>query len=242
MTLAGYTDIGYKYEENQDCYRAGKISDSLGWMLLCDGMGGLSNGKMASHIAVDVISSAMNEELLNYVTPDEKASYMGKICQRANRAVFDASVKSGSNQMMGTTLLLAVVDGQDATIFHCGDSRVYHYRRRTLKQLTKDHSYVQELIDKGKITEEEAAHHPQKNIITRALGIDPKIVFDVIQLRLARNDILMMCSDGLSNQVQQDTMLSIFRYNDFYRVPRLLVEAGLETGGFDNITTVMMQV
>ncbi|MBQ8995091.1 MAG: SpoIIE family protein phosphatase, partial [Oscillospiraceae bacterium] len=79
-------------------------------------------------------------------------------------------------------------------------------------------------------------------IITRALGIEPKVTFDVIQMRLAKNDILMLCSDGLSNLVPQDTMLSIFRYNDFYRAPKLLVDAGLDAGGFDNITTVMMQV
>ncbi|MBQ8994981.1 MAG: protein phosphatase 2C domain-containing protein, partial [Oscillospiraceae bacterium] len=147
MTLAGYTDIGYKYEENQDCYRAGKINDSLGWMLLCDGMGGLSHGKTASHIAVDIVSSAMGDELLNVVTPQDKAAYLTIVCQKANRAVFDASVRIGGNQMMGTTMVLAVVDGQDATILHCGDSRVYHYQRRTMKQLTRDHSYVQELID-----------------------------------------------------------------------------------------------
>ena len=242
MTLAGYTDIGYKYQENQDCFRAGKINDSLGWVLLCDGMGGLSHGKMASHIAVDIITSGMNDELVGLVSPEDKAHYLSRVCQAANRAVFDASVRIGGNQMMGTTMILALVDGQDATILHCGDSRLYHYQRKSLKQLTKDHSYVQELLDMGKITEEEATRHPQKNIITRALGIEPKVVFDLIQLRLAKNDILMLCSDGLSNVVPQDTMLSIFRYNDFYSVPRLLVEAGLDAGGFDNITTVMMQV
>ena len=98
------------------------------------------------------------------------------------------------------------------------------------------------MVDSGHLSPEEAVTHPKKNIITRALGIEPKVKFDVINTHLSKNDVLMLCSDGLSNQVDENRMISIFRYNDIYDVPRLMIEAGLEAGGFDNMTTVMLQI
>jgi protein phosphatase len=242
MTLTGLSDIGKRYEENQDSYRAGKINGSLYWMILCDGMGGLSDGKQASRLAVETVASYMTADMMDYSAVRDKSAYLCKAAQAANRAVFEQSIRIGENQMMGTTMVLAVVEAQEATILHCGDSRAYHYQRRTLKQLTKDHSFVQELVDSGHLSPEEAVTHPKKNIITRALGIEPKVKFDVINTHLSKNDVLMLCSDGLSNQVDENRMISIFRYNDIYDVPRLMIEAGLEAGGFDNMTTVMLQI
>ena len=227
MTLTGLTDIGYRNEENQDSYRAGKINGSLYWMVLCDGMGGLADGKQASKLAVDVVSSYMTSDMLHYSAVRDKNAYLYRAAQAANMAVFEQSIRIGENQMMGTTMVLAVVDAQEATILHCGDSRAYLYQRRSIRQLTKDHSFVQELVDAGHLSAEEAVNHPKKNIITRALGIEPRVRFDVANLHLVKDDILM---------------ISIFRYNDIFEAPRLLINAGLEAGGFDNLTTVMLQV
>lgn len=242
MTLTGLSDIGYRNEENQDSYRAGKINGSLYWMVLCDGMGGLADGKQASRLAVDVVSSFMTSDMLHYSAARDKNAYLYRAAQAANMAVFEQSIRIGENQMMGTTMVLAVVDAQEATILHCGDSRAYLYQRKSIRQLTKDHSFVQELVDAGHLAPEDAVNHPKKNIITRALGIEPRVRFDITNLRLVKNDILMLCSDGLSNLVDESRMISIFRYNDIFDAPRLLINAGLEAGGYDNLTTVMLQV
>ena len=143
---------------------------------------------------------------------------------------------------MGTTAVCALVRGGEATLCHAGDSRAYLCRGGKLTQLTHDHSYVQELVDCGTITEEEAEHHPQKNIITRALGVDYRLEPEVTSVQLQAKDLLLLCSDGLTNMVPVEQMEQLLAQGPFYDLPDRLVDAANENGGSDNITALLLAV
>lgn len=160
----------------------------------------------------------------------------------ANRYVFNKAAHEESLAGMGTTAVCALVRGGEATLCHAGDSRAYLCRGGKLTQLTHDHSYVQELVDCGTITEEEAEHHPQKNIITRALGVDYRLEPEVTSVQLQAKDLLLLCSDGLTNMVPVEQMEQLLAQGPFYDLPDRLVDAANENGGSDNITALLLAV
>ena len=174
MKLAGKTDVGRVRQENQDDYRAGELPGGAVWALVCDGMGGAKGGREASQGACNVIEQVFQEQYAQCGAGQEGA-FLKKALISANRYVFNKAAHEESLAGMGTTAVCALVRGGEATLCHAGDSRAYLYRDGKLAQLTHDHSYVQELVDCGTITVEEAEHHPQKNIITRALGVDYRL-------------------------------------------------------------------
>ena len=143
---------------------------------------------------------------------------------------------------MGTTAVCALVRGGSVSLCHAGDSRAYLFREGKLAQLTHDHSYVQELVDCGTITEEEAEHHPQKNIITKALGVDYRLDPEFTTVRLRKDDLLLLCTDGLTNMVPVADMETILARGDFYDLPDLLIEAANANGGSDNVTALLLAV
>ena len=167
MKLAGKTDVGRVRQENQDDYRAGELPGGAVWALVCDGMGGAKGGREASQGACNVIEQVFQEQYAQCGAGQEGA-FLKKALISANRYVFNKAAHEESLAGMGTTAVCALVRGGEATLCHAGDSRAYLCRGGKLTQLTHDHSYVQELVDCGTITEEEAEHHPQKNIITKA--------------------------------------------------------------------------
>ena len=171
MKLAGKTDVGRVRQDNQDDYRAGQLPGDAAWALVCDGMGGARGGREASQSACDVIERCFQEHY-NKCLPGEEESFLKQTLVSANRFVFQKSIRDELLAGMGTTAVCALVRSGKAYLCHAGDSRAYLFRDEHLVQLTHDHSYVQELVDCGTITVEEAEHHPQKNIITRALGVD----------------------------------------------------------------------
>ena len=172
MKLAGKTDVGRVRQDNQDDYRAGELPGDAAWLLVCDGMGGARGGREASQSACDVIERCFQEQYASKCLPGEEETFLKKSLLSANRFVFQKALREESLAGMGTTAVCALVRGGKVFLCHAGDSRAYLYRDGRLAQLTHDHSYVQELVDCGTITVEEAEHHPQKNIITRALGVD----------------------------------------------------------------------
>ena len=174
MKLAGKTDVGRVRQDNQDDYRAGELPGDAAWALVCDGMGGARGGREASQCASSVIERCFQEQY-NQCIPGEEETFLKKALLSANRYVFQKALREESLAGMGTTAVCALVRGGKAYLSHAGDSRAYLCRGGKLTQLTHDHSYVQELVDCGTITEEEAEHHPQKNIITRALGVDYRL-------------------------------------------------------------------
>ena len=175
MKLAGKTDVGRVRQDNQDDYRAGELPGDAAWLLVCDGMGGARGGREASQSACDVIERCFQEQYASKCLPGEEETFLKKTLLSANRFVFQKALREEALAGMGTTAVCALVRSGRVYLCHAGDSRAYLYRDGQLAQLTHDHSYVQELVDCGTITVEEAEHHPQKNIITRALGVDYRL-------------------------------------------------------------------
>lgn len=242
MKITASTDVGKRHEQNQDCYKAGRLSDDTYWMVLCDGMGGVSAGGEASYVAVNCLEQAVNETLLDLISLDDIRKFMERSLTRCNTMIYDLSNDAGNAITMGTTVVMAVVRSGIAQIVHAGDSRAYHISKRQMQQITHDHSVVQELLDTGKITEQQARNHPNKNIITRALGVEANIELDYNELSLAKGDMLLLCSDGLSNMVEDDEILKIVRDSDFYRAADNLVKRAVAYGGFDNVTALLFSL
>lgn len=241
MKLAGKTDVGRVRQDNQDDYRAGQLPGDAVWALVCDGMGGARGGREASQSACDVIESCFQQQY-GKCLPGEEESFLKKTLIYANRAVFQKASKDETLAGMGTTAVCALVRSGKAYLCHAGDSRAYLYRDDQLIQLTHDHSYVQELVDCGTITPEEAEHHPQKNIITRALGVDYRLDPEFTAAELCAGDLLLLCSDGLTNAVPKEQLELLLHTKPFYDLPDLLIRAANENGGSDNITALLLGV
>ena len=228
MKLAGKTDVGRVRQDNQDDYRAGELPGDAAWLLVCDGMGGARGGREASQSACDVIERCFQEQYASKCLPGEEETFLKKTLLSANRFVFQKDLREEELAGMGTTA--------------AGDSRADLYRDGRLAQLTHDHSYVQELVDCGTITVEEAEHHPQKNIITKALGVDYRLDSEFTTAPLQKGDILLLCSDGLTNAVPREQLEQLLRTGRFYDLPDLLIRTANENGGPDNITALLLCV
>lgn len=239
MRISAETDIGKNRQENQDNYRAGVFPNGVVWGIVCDGMGGGQDGKLASTLAADCVEDILFTALQKNPKDDEIEQLMKEAIQLANIEIFE---RSGKGQVvMGTTIVSVVVRDGIAHIAHAGDSRAYLYENEQLELLTKDHSMVQEMVDMGYISQEEAEVHPEKNVITRALGVEGKINVEYTARKLEHDSILLLCSDGLSNMVSLEVMQHLLMKNEFYSCASALVKEALLEGGNDNITVLLMQ-
>ena len=237
MRLIGCTDTGCVRSENQDNYRAGTLTDGSSWGLVCDGMGGANGGRMASSLACDVL-----EDWMMAWTPAFEGGPRGFIMNgldKANEAVYKRSAAEMRYRGMGTTAVLTLILGDTAHIAHVGDSRLYQFRAGRLSQITRDHSYVQELVNKGAITQEEARTHPRKNVITRALGVEKTVEPDYTCVQMQQGDILLLCSDGLTNAVSEGRIADMLTKLPFFEAPQALVDIANACGGPDNITVLL---
>ena len=241
MKLAGKTDVGRVRQENQDDYRAGELPGGAVWALVCDGMGGAKGGREASQGACNVIENFFQEQYAQCGAGQEEP-FLKKALLYANRFVFQKAAHEEALAGMGTTAVCALVRSGNVYLCHAGDSRAYLIRDGKLTQLTHDHSYVQELVDFGTITEEEAEHHPQKNIITKALGVDYRLEPEFTAAKLKREDRLLLCTDGLTNMVPAEEMEELLAQGTFYDLPDRLIEAANAHGGSDNITALLLAV
>lgn len=241
MKLAGKTDVGRVRQENQDDYRAGELPGGAVWALVCDGMGGAKGGREASQGACNVIENFFQEQYAQCGAGQEEP-FLKKALLYANRFVFQKAAHEEALAGMGTTAVCALVRSGNVYLCHAGDSRAYLIRDGKLTQLTHDHSYVQELVDCGTITEEEAEHHPQKNIITKALGVDYRLEPEFTAAKLKREDRLLLCTDGLTNMVPVEEMEKLLAQGAFYDLPDRLIEAANVHGGSDNITALLLAV
>ena len=241
MKLAGKTDVGRVRQENQDDYRAGELPGGAVWALVCDGMGGAKGGREASQGACNVIENFFQEQYAQCGAGQEEP-FLKKALLYANRFVFQKAAHEEALAGMGTTAVCALVRSGNVYLCHVGDSRAYLIRDGKLTQLTHDHSYVQELVDCGTITEEEAEHHPQKNIITKALGVDYRLEPEFTAAKLKREDRLLLCTDGLTNMVPVEEMEELLAQGTFYDLPDRLIEAANAHGGSDNITALLLAV
>jgi len=235
MTVGAYsvtTDTGRKRRRNEDAY---VVAPPL--FAVADGMGGAQAGEVASKLAAAALEDTDPGALS---APDRVES----LIQEANRRVHERSNADPSTSGMGTTMTVAIVEGSTVTIGHVGDSRAYLVRDGRLEQLTEDHSLVNELMKSGKLTPEEAVVHPQRSVITRAVGTDPDVDVDSFTLDAQSGDVFLLCSDGLTDMVGDDDILEVAeRYNpDLDRVTKSLVSAANRVGGEDNITVVAFTI
>ena len=241
MKLAGKTDVGRVRQDNQDDYRAGELPGDAAWALVCDGMGGARGGREASQCACNVIEPCFQEQYSQCI-PGEEETFLKKALLSANRYVFQKALREESLAGMGTTAVCALVRGGKAYLSHAGDSRAYLYRDGKLAQLTHDHSYVQELVDCGTITQEQAEHHPQKNIITRAVGVEASVTSDLFDIKLSSGNRILLCSDGLSNLISAEEMLMISGNNEeLEKACGALLDLALKRGAPDNVTVILAE-
>lgn len=240
MRIVAKTDIGRVRNSNQDSYAAGELPNSVAWAVVCDGMGGVAGGNVASSTAVKIISEKITSLYRNGMSPNSIKNMLVSAINAANISVYDMSRANSELEGMGTTVVCTVVVDSVAYIAHAGDSRAYAISKGEIQQLTKDHSIVQELVEKGQITAEQAKHHPNKNIITRALGVGPDIKIDYCEYDFDTDDIVLLCTDGLTNFVDITVFENIIEANPYYQIADLLVSKANENGGGDNITVVAL--
>ncbi len=240
MRIAAKTDIGRVRNTNQDSYAAGELPNTVAWAVVCDGMGGAAGGNVASSTAVKIISEKITSLYRNGMSPMSIKNMLVSAINAANISVFDMSRANKELEGMGTTVVCTVIVDGVAYIAHAGDSRAYAVSDKSVIQLTRDHSVVQELLEKGEITQNQAKTHPNKNIITRALGVDPDIKVDYYEYDLNSDDIIILCTDGLTNFVDSDMFENIIENNPYYQIADLLVAQANKNGGGDNITVVAL--
>lgn len=237
MQIFSKTDRGRVRTDNQDAYFAGKITDDAVFAVVCDGMGGANAGNVASELAVRHISEYVIRSYRDGMDMTDTEKTLKNAIVSANISLYDKAVNNAELAGMGTTAVAAFVKHGTAVIAHVGDSRIYLVNGE-IKQLTRDHSVVQSLIESGKITPEDAKVHPRKNVITRALGAEENVAVDSDCLNLSNGDTLLLCSDGLTNFLDDKDILKVFQNNDISAVAERLVEEANENGGGDNITVV----
>lgn len=240
MRIVAKTDKGNVRDSNQDAYAVGEFSDEVVWSVVCDGMGGAAGGNIASALAVKVISDKINASYRDQMRDGSIKNMLDSALTAANIEVFDFAEAQPELRGMGTTVVCAIVRDNQAYIAHAGDSRAYVINNGSIRQITTDHSMVQDLLLRGQITPEEAEHHPNKNIITRAVGVDKGIEIDFEQIDLDDEDTLLLCTDGLSNYVSNEEMLELMSDGKHYAFADRLVKKANENGGGDNITVVVI--
>ncbi|MDE5964292.1 MAG: Stp1/IreP family PP2C-type Ser/Thr phosphatase [Eubacterium sp.] len=240
MRIVAKTDKGNVRDSNQDAYAVGEFSDEVVWSVVCDGMGGAAGGNIASALAVKVISDKINASYRDQMRDSSIKNMLDSALTAANIEVFDFAEAQPDLRGMGTTVVCAIVRDNQAYIAHAGDSRAYVINNGNIRQITTDHSMVQDLLLRGRITPEEAEHHPNKNIITRAVGVNKVIEIDFEQIDLDDEDTLLICTDGLSNYVSNDEMLELMSDGKHYAFADRLVKKANDNGGGDNITVVVI--
>jgi PPM family protein phosphatase len=227
---AARTDTGRQRHANEDSYY---VRSPM--YVVADGMGGAQAGEVASRIAADVFDEELGEG-----NPEEE---LERLAREANRRIFELARADASRTGMGTTLTGALISNDEVTIVHVGDSRAYLYRDGELRQLTRDHSLVEELRRKGQLTTEEAEEHPQRSVITRALGPEPDVEPDVHTHQARSGDVFLLCSDGLTSMIREERVGEILATSGSLdtAVNRLVEEAN-QAGGRDNITVVCFRL
>jgi protein phosphatase len=229
---ASVTDTGRRRRHNEDAY---VCEPPL--FAVADGMGGAQAGELASGLA----AAALRDESSELTGGEQRVD---DLIQEANRRIYERQSQDASASGMGTTITVALVEDGRVAIGHVGDSRAYLIRDRKLEQLTEDHSLVAELVRSGKLSPEEAEGHPQRSVITRALGTDPDVDVDTFSVETKGGDLFLLCSDGLTSMVSDETILREVERNrdDLGKAAKALVRAANKGGGEDNITVVFFEI
>ena len=234
------TDIGKVREINQDYYYTSDENSIPKLCILADGMGGYKGGEIASKLAVESAKKYIENNFSNnFSEKEEILKLIGNAVEYANMVVYEKSKEIKELEGMGTTLEICLIYNNKAYIGHVGDSRIYRIRKDVIRKLTKDHSYVQQLVEDKKITREEAKVHPKKNMLTRALGCTPYVEPDLRARNFEKGDIFIMCSDGLTNMVDEKRIYELIK-QDISKATNNLINEANSAGGYDNITVIII--
>ena len=243
MQYWGLTDPGCVRPQNQDSYTVERLDRNTVLAVVCDGMGGAKSGNIASSLAADVFvqevrrtwTASMNQEKINQM--------LYSAVKLANFTVFDQAQQFEEFDGMGTTLVAALIRGRRATVVNVGDSRAYKVDSDGIRQITRDHSLVQMMVDRGELSPEIARTYPGKNFITRAIGTEPVVDCDLTRCSLNRGDCLLLCSDGLSNVMdEQEILFEVVYGEEKSQCCQRLLEIAKNRGAPDNVTSVLIQV
>ena len=242
MRAWGITDIGLRRHENQDSYSIKKMTSEIVAAVVCDGMGGVNGGRLASSLAVSTFMDTLCRLMREEMTVEQVRDMQGNCIERANRVIYDRSQDDPDYRGMGTTLVSVVASTNAAVVCNVGDSRAYHIGADGIRRITRDHSVVEEMVESGEITPEEARTHPKRNLITRALGPDKNMVYDAFTVPFAAGDSLLLCTDGLSGTATDDELLEIVRgAGDGAAALELLLTLAKRRGAPDNVTAVLIR-
>jgi len=246
MELWGITDSGKVRKHNQDVFQMMSSEDKdVAVLVVCDGMGGANAGNVASELAVEAFMDHVTrliDDIKNAESQSEITAIIIDAVMAANTAVYDKSLMDEEFTGMGTTLTAAISTANGEVVANIGDSRLYHVTKNDIKQITRDHSVVEDMIERGEIDRIEARDHPSRNLITRALGTGFYEPPDIFYLNLDSGDFIVLCSDGLSNVVMDDEILLELQQGNTVREScEALVGMALSRGAPDNVTTVILK-
>lgn len=235
MQMASRTDVGLRRQRNEDFLGTERTPHGL-LAVVCDGMGGHAGGDRASRLAVETFIRSVG------AATGQPETILRDAAAEANRAVYEESQRSPERSGMGTTLVAALVDNDVATVVNIGDSRAYHLGDRGLARLTEDHSLVGEMVAQGTLSEEQARVHPQRNVITRALGLRETVRADVSHVQLHDGDSLLLCTDGLHGMIDDRSIEQRLRTQPVAQSAcDSLIESALDAGGDDNVTVILLR-
>ena len=243
MQSWGLSDQGCVRKQNQDAYHIEKLDRNSLLCVVCDGMGGAKSGNIASTLAVDVFVQEVRRSWVSGMASDQLEQMLRSAVKLANFTVFDQAQQFEEFDGMGTTLVAVLVRGGRATVINVGDSRAYKVDGDGIRQVTRDHSLVQMMVDRGELTPELARTYPGKNFITRAIGTEPLVESDIFHLDVKKGDYLLLCSDGLSNTVDEQEMLfEIVHGVKKQHCCQRLLDIAKNRGAPDNVTSILIMI
>lgn len=240
MKVGFYSDCG-KVRDNNEDYLLIDLNEQV--FIIADGMGGYDGGEIASKTTCEHIMALLLAHLKTYQMDSHVADLMVEAIESANQAIYKMSQEDPRLNGMGTTVVVAVKGQSKVLIAHVGDSRAYWVTDHVIQQLTKDHSLVQELVDSGSITEDEAKKHPKRNVITRAIGSETPVMPEVLELSLETPGVLMLTTDGVTSLISDEIILeTITQHEDLQMSAHRLVDLANEKGGTDNSTVILVKI
>ena len=243
MQYWAITDPGCVRTQNQDTYKVEELDRNSLLCVVCDGMGGAKSGNVASTLAADVFIQQVQNSWRANLSAEEVDSLLCNTVKLVNFTVHDQARQVEDFAGMGTTMVAALVRGKEVTVINVGDSRCYHLRNDGIRCVTVDHSLVQMMIQRGELTAEQAKKYPKKNVITRAIGPESTVQCDLFHLDVERGEGLLLCSDGLSNMMDdQEILFEFIHGSDRQECCQQLLEVAKNRGAPDNITCILVQV
>ena len=243
MQSWGLTDKGCVRKMNKDAYEIRQLDRNTLLCVVCDGMGGAKSGNIASSLAVDVFSQEIQRTWTPNMEWDKADQIMKSAVKLANFTVYDQARQFEEFDGMGTTLVAAFIRGRQVSFVNVGDSRAYIINQKGIIQVTRDHSVVQLMVDRGELTSEMAKNYPGKNLITRAVGTESMVSCDVFRRELSKGDYLLLCSDGLSNMMDdQEILFEVVHGVNKERCCKRLLDIAMSRGCPDNVTCVLVSL